>query len=457
MFRGFISGVIWGGVAVLIVVGGASLLAPLPATVAPQTSAVEATTGSAKEDSAAIETPSKADESLGEEVQGAVEAKASEDDDTPLADTDSAPKPAPAMTQQALTAPEAGSNESENTDTPKAENPVIPAPQGRAPEVPEAEISVQADSAKAEESITTNPDQPAMPDVPEVGDVFETPAPAPEVDMTPETEAGEAQGQAPATMMKPVATLEESFPQHKSSRLPTVGEDTEVAVAPKPFEVNAEAFAGREGKPLMSVVLIDDGRAPVDKTMFAGVPFPLSIAINTLSKDATAREATYREMGIETLAMIDIPAMAAPADVEVAMGAHLKAMPGAVAVLEGTGDGLQGARALSDQVTKVVLASGHGMVLFPNGLDTVRKLASREGIPAATVFRDFDGNGQSAAVIQRFLDQAAFKADREGGVIMVGRVREETLSALMVWRLQDRASTVSLAPVSAVLRAKSAQ
>lgn len=118
------------------------------------------------------------------------------------------------------------------------------------------------------------------------------------------------------------------------------------------------------------------------------------------------------------------------------------------------GDGLQGAREVSDQVAEVLLASGHGLVMLANGLNTAQKLASREGVPAATVFRDFDGKGQNATVIRRFLDQAAFKADQEGGVIMVGRVHDETLSALMVWGLQDRASTVSLAPVSAVLRAK---
>jgi polysaccharide deacetylase 2 family uncharacterized protein YibQ len=54
-------------------------------------------------------------------------------------------------------------------------------------------------------------------------------------------------------------------------------------------------------------------------------------------------------------------------------------------------------------------------------------------------------------VIRRFLDQAAFKAGLESGVIMMGRLRPETVSALLLWGLQDRAGQVALAPISAVL------
>jgi hypothetical protein len=36
---------------------------------------------------------------------------------------------------------------------------------------------------------------------------------------------------------------------------------------------------------------------------------------------------------------------------------------------------------------------------------------------------------------------------------MLGRMRPETISALLVWGLQDRANQVALAPISAVLLA----
>jgi len=446
MFRGFLAGVIWSAFCVALVVCVASLMAPLPATVTPQVSAVETTTGSAKQDSSGVALPSTADESLGGEVAGVVEAEASEDDDTPLADTDPAPRPNPTMEQEALVAPEA-QDAVRSVGGGATESPVTPAPQARAPEAPGADMAVVPD---ADRSITTNPDQPAAPAVPEVGSAFETPRS--ETDMTPGAE--EAETGAPAAVMKPAGSLTESFPQHKSSRLPTVGSEESADAAPRPFDVNAMPFEAEAGKPLMSVVLMDDGSVAIDEAKLTSLPFPVSFAIDTLAEDAAARETMYREMGYETLAMMNMPAAAAASDVEVAMEVHLAALPGAVAVLEGTGEGLQGSREVSDQITQVLLSSGHGLVMFANGLNTAQKLASREGVPAATVFRDFDGKGQNIAVIRRFLDQAAFKADQEGGVIMVGRLREETLSALMLWGLQDRASSVSLAPVSAVLRDK---
>ena len=78
----------------------------------------------------------------------------------------------------------------------------------------------------------------------------------------------------------------------------------------------------------------------------------------------------------------------------------------------------------------------------------------RKTLASHKLLSNFDGKGQTAVVIRRFLDQAAFKASQEGGVIMVGRLREETLAALLVWGLQDRAGSVALAPVSAVIAAK---
>ena len=108
---------------------------------------------------------------------------------------------------------------------------------------------------------------------------------------------------------------------------------------------------------------------------------------------------------------------------------------------------------MSDQVSSIAKGSGHGVVWQPNGLDTAQKLAAKEGVASQTLFRDFDSKDQSPTIIRRFLDQAAFKAGQEGSVIMVGRLRADTISALLVWGLQTRVQRVSVAPVSAVLLA----
>ena len=57
-------------------------------------------------------------------------------------------------------------------------------------------------------------------------------------------------------------------------------------------------------------------------------------------------------------------------------------------------------------------------------------------------------------MIRRFLDNAAFRARNEDGVIVLARARAETLEALQEWSLGNRAQTVTLAPISAVLLAE---
>jgi polysaccharide deacetylase 2 family uncharacterized protein YibQ len=217
----------------------------------------------------------------------------------------------------------------------------------------------------------------------------------------------------------------------------------------------AQAFENTSEKPLMSIVLIDDGTSVVAGS--AGIaalrsfPYPLSFAVDTSLKDAAERMSIYRREGLEVLAMIDLPDGALPSDAEITLGAVLPVMTEAVGVLEGTKGGLQGSRDVSDQVTTILSQTGHGLVTQDNGLNTMPKLARKEGVPAVPVFRDFDSKGQTPQVIRRFLDQAAFKAGQEGAVVMLGRLQPDTVSALLLWGLQDRAGKVALAPISAVL------
>jgi polysaccharide deacetylase 2 family uncharacterized protein YibQ len=85
-------------------------------------------------------------------------------------------------------------------------------------------------------------------------------------------------------------------------------------------------------------------------------------------------------------------------------------------------------------------------------LNAAQQISDGRNLPVETIFRDFDANGQDATVIRRFLDQAAFKARQVDQIVMVGRLRPVTISALLLWGLQDRASSVALAPISAVLQ-----
>ncbi|MFT7595301.1 MAG: polysaccharide deacetylase 2 family uncharacterized protein YibQ [Paracoccaceae bacterium] len=216
------------------------------------------------------------------------------------------------------------------------------------------------------------------------------------------------------------------------------------------IEVFAAEFENPEGRPMMAIVLIDDASA-VGVEALQDFPYPLTFAVDPSAPDAAAKMARHRAAGFEVVALTDLPATATAQDAEVTLSVWLATLPEVVAVLEGTGSGIQGNRGLSGQVTDIASASGLGLITQANGLNTVQKLAARDGVPSAIVFRDFDGAGQKPAVMRRFLDQAAFRAGQQGGVIMLGRLRPDTISALLLWGLQDRASRVALAPVSAVL------
>jgi len=223
----------------------------------------------------------------------------------------------------------------------------------------------------------------------------------------------------------------------------------------RPVQQFAATFTPDADKPLMSIVLIDDGSSPVSGD--AGIaalrdfPYALSFAVDANLPDAADRMEMFRNEGFEVLAMVDLPQGAQPGDAEIAFGAILPELDKVVGVLEGTRTGFQGSRDVADQVTSILVQTGHGLLTQDNGLNTMPKLARKEGVPADAVFRDFDSKGQTAKVMRRFLDQAAFKAGQEGAVVMLGRLRAETISALLLWGLQDRAGKVSLAPISAVL------
>lgn len=220
----------------------------------------------------------------------------------------------------------------------------------------------------------------------------------------------------------------------------------------QPFEVNAEAFVALDNRPLMSIVLIDDAAA-IGAEALQDFPYPLTFAISPQDPKAAEKMKARRAAGFEVLILADLPREATPQDAETAMGVWMQQLPQAVGILEGVDTGFQGNRPLADQMVAVMKATGYGMVTQNSGLNTVQKLALRDGMPAGVVFRDFDGAGQNPRAIRRFLDQAAFRARQEGAVIMLGRLRPDTISALLLWGLQDRASQVGLAPISAGLKA----
>lgn len=345
--------------------------------------------------------------------------------------------------------------------------PVLPSPQAAVPKAP---------SNDSQASISTDPAQPLAPPVPEAETAFEPETPTePEVPELAEPEVPELPTPEAPEVSEPEVAVE-TDPSRPAIGRPAgslVDRDTETAaeVAPapatpdpdaeRPIDAFAAEFEDASDKPLMAIVLIDAGSDLSGNTVgvaaLRSFPAPITFAVQASLPDAAARMAQYRAEGFEVMAMIDLPDGSTATDAEVTLNSVLSSMDEVVGVIEGVGTGLQQDREASDQMTQILAQSGHGLVTQSKGLNTVQKLAEREGVPSAVVFRDFDSADQTPTVIRRFLDQAAFRADQEGGVIMLGRLRPDTISALLLWGLADRAERVTLSPVSAVLNRRAAQ
>ena len=205
------------------------------------------------------------------------------------------------------------------------------------------------------------------------------------------------------------------------------------------------------GAPFMSIVLIDDGSMSAAAAALAGLPFPVTIAIDPADAAAAGRMAAYRADGFEVAVLARIPEGALPSDVEVTLGSVFDTLPETIAVLDiGTG-GLQQDAAVTEQAMDILAADGRGFVTAAQGLNMASRAAEQAGVPAAVIYRDLDADGQEARVIRRFIDQAAFEARRESGVVLVGRVRPDTISALILWGAANQNAQVAIVPVSTVL------
>ena len=417
----------------------------------------------------------------------------------PQADRDPAATPLADQSPDSIAAPSIAGDAP--TQMPMAEPS---APRSAAPAEPQSPAPRDADARRATSIpvISTGPDQPDQaqaaaedgpsgdtPRRPFSGGVSDRPAAPPEeqsgmaaLSPLPSPEPAPRRQALPVIEPSPPAVMPDqtgptapvAVPDMAPATRPSIGTpatslvdrpapSAQVEAAPSgpdtPFHRNAVAFDDPEGRPRLSIILIDRGDSVIDASALQDFPYPLTFAVDAARPDAAEAAARYRDAGFEVMALVDLDPESTPQDVEIAIEASLAAVPDAVAVMEGDATGFQARRDVADQVAAILLDRGYGLVMLPNGLNTAQKLAAKSGVPSATVFRDFDGAGQDPAAIRRFLDQGAFKAGQrdaiEGtedeSVIMMGRLRPDTISALLLWGLQDRARRVALAPVSAVL------
>lgn len=481
MARGYLAGLITGTLVSGAVVGGLSVLAggPRPQAVieaVPEAATVEVPPGSEfdlrREDAEAALTEVQ-EAPVPSETQRVVPP--APDDLVAIGSADTSPAQVPETGTATDLAQPPAAGESAAGVVPLAENPVLPsplamtpnspAPEGTPVEIGDPDGTDQQDSA--ESAVPAFPrEEPAPTLLPETA---ATPPAAPVTDTVVPDEGAIAEVATetpppPARTLATAGTIDNRAGNVTTNRLPAITDEPQTEpdeAEAEPAETpqgalarNAAPFENPDAKPLMAIILIDDGSGRLDPDALGDFPYPVSFALDVNWSGAGAAAERYRAAGFEVLAMIDLPEGASAMDAEVAMPEWLARLPQAVAVLEGTGSGLQSSREATAQLAPILLESGHGLVMHPNGLNTPQRLIAREGVPSASLFRDIDAQDQNAAAVRRFLDQAAMKAGQQAeGVIVLGRLREDTISALLVWGLQDRAASVALAPVSAVLSA----
>lgn len=348
----------------------------------------------------------------------------------------------------------------------------------------------QTDTSTAEGE-TTDPDLAAAPPPetamaePVVVDLpppvrFDPPAPAqpaPAQEPMPTLPAPDDGGNQVATAQQP-ATLPATDPPdslpviESSSDLPPApdpegGEDgnsaaegatSESPPAPaqpdddRPITRFAAAFQNPEAKPVLAVVLIDTGEPDLDRAELVALPFQVSFALDPRNPAAAEYAAVYRAAGREVIMLATgIAEDAAAADVERAFRSMNEQLPQAVAVMDLGRAAFQNDRALSAVVVPVIGAQGRGLLTWEKRVNIADQVARREDIASAVIFRDLAMGGGDRAAAKRTLDRAAFKAGKDGKVVVAGIVSTELVAALLEWSVEGRAGAVALGPVTAAM------
>lgn len=465
---GFVSGLVRGSMLSIVVLAAISLVAPLPERpgATPPQDRLDLPAGSEFR-----RPPAEAGTVLPEPdetpASGAGEAPATgvAEDAEPPAETTPAPRPEVAdAPPTAAPLPEAGEPTAGNrlpaagADAPPAGTrpeaigvpvPAIPVPRIEFDQSRLPQIAPPAPGDGAQDS----PERGAAPTPIGVDGL-----PADIAPTAPTDAAGVAQEPEPGPRLPTVADVTE--PSLPGVRATTPGSATAQAGGPRlgALARNAAGFEADDGRPLMSVLLIDAGDAGLDAEVLGTFSFPVTFAIDPTAPGAAERAARLRNAGFEVVVRLPegdagLAPDAAPADVETALASYFDTLPQAVALFDRRADAASAASSAGARQMLAFLAdSGHGLLTREAGLNSLPQAARRAGLPAATVFRDLDTAREEASAIRRYLDRAAFRARSEGSVIVLGHTYPETVRALFEWAMTGEAETVRLAPVSAVLR-----
>lgn len=223
----------------------------------------------------------------------------------------------------------------------------------------------------------------------------------------------------------------------------------------KAIDLYARDGVSDEDKPKLSIVLLTDQLNAIDPNLVQALPIPVTFAVDPVSPSADALLLSLRELEQEAVILADLPPEAVVQDVDVALTALVDLLPQTIGVIERQAGALQQSRDVMLHIPEVLNRTGHGLVVYEKGLNTLAKEAVKAGTPVATIYRDLDGADQNERTIRRFLDGAAFRAANSPSepIVVLARLRPETMSAILIWALQDRAQKTAVVPVSQLMKA----
>lgn len=361
----------------------------------------------------------------------------------------------------------------QNGPEPAADAPPAPVREIKNDPQPPKEAEVLPDLAleKPETGIAqVKPEDGSAPQTPRTGN-GQTETGETKEQAAPEVMPNEMADKPADKIMKPVPGITNMAPQIETGRLPSIGaepdtktnpadetgsQSAQVPVAPSrpagALAANSARFENPRALPVMSIILIDTPNAPIADDVLENLPFSVSFAIDAVREDATQVASRYRKAGFEVLMLTNLPLGAGASEIEIAFQAYARAVPEAVAVLDLGANGFLRGPSTATHIAGILSDGGFGLITPSKGLNTAQKVAMREGVPAALIFRQLDSDAEKPSVIRRYLDRAAFRAKQEGHVIMLGHTRAQTIEALVQWSLEDRAASVAIGPVSAVLK-----
>ncbi|MEZ5869191.1 MAG: divergent polysaccharide deacetylase family protein [Defluviimonas denitrificans] len=387
-----------------------------------------------------------------------------------------APDPAPAPTEEAVILPE----------------PEVVAPTPEPAPVEEAAVAPETITEPAPEPVTDPAPPPERTKLPQIivpGGGSDIPAPEESAILTPPGGAAANRPRiltpgnsapsdggpviidiAPQQPIGATGRPQVGFGQRggvQINRLPRIGDDS-AAADPAPEAAPAEggadqavdsavsryraAFDNAGGKPVIAVILIEDGSAAsAEPDAIAAIGAPVTVALNPERADAATLAQTFRLSGDE-IAIYEpaMPPGATASDREVSYQSFVQSLPETVALVAAPGSALQGDRRVAEHMSALLATEGRGLVTEARGLNPGRQAAGRANAPYAGIARSLDEAGGDDQAIQRFLDRAAFDAARSGSIVLIGHATPEVVSALKGWIEAGKKEAV-IGPVSAVL------